>query len=451
MAKTGRINFGGGGGIDPDELNALPEHVLTGKSFGGSGSDEPQTGNMPNRGAVTQALNAGGSYTIPNGYHNGSGKITANSLASQTSATATAGYIYNGKTAWVNGSKITGNMTVGSILNFSAAAYSTTQILLKWQNPYAATGKPFSGVFINYSTGGYPGIGGTRIYTGVGNNTASGGWSQVIVNMPSIGTGYYFSCSSYCTCSAGQINGNTLNAYAATLPRGQQIFTQSGTFTVPANVRTIDVFCVGAGGIAYHYGVSSANVRRRALGGGGGYTTTQKGISVSPGAQYPVVVGASTTDTFSIPSAGTQSGTSSFGSLVSAAGGWGGRWCMGTGVANGQNGGSGGGAYWASQNGAIINGSQTPGVDGSDGGSIRYWWDSEEDGYQEGTATGGIGQRRTTRAFGEASGSLYSSAGTNGGNKAGDANTGNGGSGMEDYSRNWQYGGSGIVIVRWGY
>lgn len=138
---------------------------------------------MPNRGAVSQALNAGASYTIPAGYHNGSGTVAANSLASQTSATATAPRLLNGYTAYVNGNKITGTLSVNSILSFSAAAYSTTQILLQWQNPYAATGKPFSGVFINYSTNGYPGTGGTRIYTGAGNNTTPGGWSQALVTM----------------------------------------------------------------------------------------------------------------------------------------------------------------------------------------------------------------------------------------------------------------------------
>lgn len=68
------------------------------------------TGSMTDQGAKTSSLNCGGSYTIPAGYHNGSGKITANSLSSQTSATAAAGDILTGKTAYVNGSKVTGSM-----------------------------------------------------------------------------------------------------------------------------------------------------------------------------------------------------------------------------------------------------------------------------------------------------------------------------------------------------
>ena len=82
--------------------------VLSGKTYWKDGAK--RTGTMTNQGAKTAALNAGGSYAIPAGYHNGSGRVTANSLASQTSANAAAGHILSGKTAWVNGSKLTGNI-----------------------------------------------------------------------------------------------------------------------------------------------------------------------------------------------------------------------------------------------------------------------------------------------------------------------------------------------------
>ncbi|MFR6279938.1 MAG: hypothetical protein ACLUKK_01945, partial [Lacrimispora saccharolytica] len=39
---------------------------------------ERHTGSMANRGAVNQSLAINGSYTIPAGYHNGSGKVTQN-------------------------------------------------------------------------------------------------------------------------------------------------------------------------------------------------------------------------------------------------------------------------------------------------------------------------------------------------------------------------------------
>lgn len=90
------------------DASADDSEILSGKTAWVNG--EKVTGTMANKGAVSQTLNAGGSFTIPAGYHNGSGKVTANSLASQTSATAVAGDILSGKTAYVNGSKITGTI-----------------------------------------------------------------------------------------------------------------------------------------------------------------------------------------------------------------------------------------------------------------------------------------------------------------------------------------------------
>lgn len=90
--------------------NATAGDILSGKTA--VVQDILVTGNMANNGAVSQTLNAGGSYTVPAGFHNGSGTVTANSLASQTSGTAAAGDILDGKTAWVNGTQITGTGTI---------------------------------------------------------------------------------------------------------------------------------------------------------------------------------------------------------------------------------------------------------------------------------------------------------------------------------------------------
>ena len=100
------------GGVDDVSFSA--SDLLIGKSANDS-NGEKVNGTMPNKGAVTASLNCGGSYTIPAGYHNGSGKVTANSLKSQTSANATAKDIIKGKTAWVNGSKLTGTATIQSL------------------------------------------------------------------------------------------------------------------------------------------------------------------------------------------------------------------------------------------------------------------------------------------------------------------------------------------------
>ena len=89
------------------DANADASNVLADKTFYAKGY---KTGTMQNNGAVSQALNAGGSYTIPAGYHNGSGKVTANSLASQTAGTATADTLLSGVKAWVGGVQLTGTM-----------------------------------------------------------------------------------------------------------------------------------------------------------------------------------------------------------------------------------------------------------------------------------------------------------------------------------------------------
>lgn len=95
--------------VDTSAGTATAEQILTGQIAFVDGVR--LTGSMANQGAVTSALNAGGEYTIPAGYHNGSGKVTANSLASQTAGTATAAQILSGQVAYVNGTRLTGTMT----------------------------------------------------------------------------------------------------------------------------------------------------------------------------------------------------------------------------------------------------------------------------------------------------------------------------------------------------
>lgn len=58
-------------------------------------------------GSVEVRLNCGDTYVIPEGT---TGTVTANSLASQTQATAVASNMVYGKTAYVNGNKITGTI-----------------------------------------------------------------------------------------------------------------------------------------------------------------------------------------------------------------------------------------------------------------------------------------------------------------------------------------------------
>lgn len=418
-------------GTYTSDADAAAGNILSGKIAYVKGSKV--TGNMTNQGAKTASLNCGGSYTIPAGYHNGSGKVTANSLSSQTDATAAAGNILSGKTAWVKGSKITGTMAVQSILSFSAAPYGAKQVTFTWKNP--AKG-PFSGVIIVYKTGSYPTsiTDGTRIYKGSGNNTSASGSSSATCTMPAENTTYYFRAFSYAVKdNAEWVHATTYTATAKT-SKSLHTFTSSGTFTVPPGVSKIDIFCVGGGGGGAGGYASLYGNWRGGGGGGGGYTATVLNKAVTPGSSLTVTVGAggSAAAANSMATGGTG-GTSSVGSLVSAKGGTGGRTVSNGGetVKGGGSGGSGGGAgpdfkKWVEAEIRWMKGT-TGGSNGSDGG--------ESDSQYSYSINGGTGQGTTTRSFGESSGTLYAGGGGSGpvfGNTRGAGGSGGGGSGGWD-------------------
>lgn len=75
------------GSLDPSTLTATPSQVLSGAIFGGKDSDEPLTGTMKNNGAISKTITpstSSQSYTIPPGYHPGTGKITVSAIQTQT-------------------------------------------------------------------------------------------------------------------------------------------------------------------------------------------------------------------------------------------------------------------------------------------------------------------------------------------------------------------------------
>ena len=96
-----------GGGVDTSDANVTPATMLTGYS---AYVDEAKIeGSMPNRGAVDITLAANGAYTIPDGWHNGSGRVHQ-SLTEQAGSTITPGT--SNKLAVPAGRWVTGNVYV---------------------------------------------------------------------------------------------------------------------------------------------------------------------------------------------------------------------------------------------------------------------------------------------------------------------------------------------------
>ena len=406
-----------GGGISLEDVTATQSDLIKGKTAYLQGQDDPLPGTL---------------------------ELTGN---------AQAAHVLAGETFYATDpkDKQTGTMTVNSLLSFSCAPYSGRRVLVKWQNPKTASGKPYSGVYIRYSTSGNPGkTGGTQIYKGAGNNTVSEGQSQAYLDLPALSTKYYLSIYPYVTCSAGEMTGAVINATVTTSAVLNKTFTASGSYTIPAGYTKADLFAVGGGGGAvntYNHGGS--------YGGSGGYTKTVKSIAVSSGQVLNMTIGAGGVNN---ANGGATSVTMSGAVLCSADGGSYGKNSYDTGNA----GGSGGGQFGPyTDNADHLEG--YPG--GSDGG----------DGYPLNTNYTAKGQGTTTRAWGISTGTLYAGGGGGGSElryyaggaggaggggtggsgisgatyqRNGTTNTGGGAGGAGYYSTAEGIGGSGIVLLK---
>ncbi len=320
--------------------------------------------------------------------------------------TATLDYVLEGKTAITKDSDDEpgdGRMKVNSLLSFEVAAYSGKRVLAIWKNPKAAKGRPYSGVYIRYSTSGSPGkTGGTQIYKGAGSNTAAEGQSQVYIDLPAANTKYYLSIYPYVTTSLGDITGAELNAEVTTEGTLNKTFASSQSFTIPEGYTKAKCFAVGGGAGGGKLSGGGGSVNYYAGGGGGGYAGTSSEFAVSAGQILAIIVGAG-------GAVGTAGGTSGIADIFTKAGGNPPSSATTT-LPGGGSGGSGGGA--AGYSGSGSNG----GNGGSNGGNGTTVY-----------AGGGSGQGSTTKAWGN--GTLYAGGG--------------GGSGIGIIENGTSYGGSG--------
>ena len=174
------------------EGNTIASHVLAGDTFSNE-DDTGITGTMPNNGAVTNTIaSAGGTYTIPLGFHNGGGVITAPSLANVTSAgTITSGaQILSGYKAISNGTLYTGTIASKTATTYSPSTSAQT----------IASGQYLSGAQTIAATTGTANTG--QVLSGYTFNSANGiGLTGTIANK---GATTYTPSTSNQTISAGQ-------------------------------------------------------------------------------------------------------------------------------------------------------------------------------------------------------------------------------------------------------
>ena len=106
------IEGGGGGGISSSDVTALKANILEGTyDIAADSADEVVQGTMPNNGAVNQSLAINGTYTIPAGYHNGSGKVTQ-SITTKAAATY---YPTTSDQSIAGGQYLTGAQTIKAV------------------------------------------------------------------------------------------------------------------------------------------------------------------------------------------------------------------------------------------------------------------------------------------------------------------------------------------------
>lgn len=77
------VTPGGGSGVDSDNATASAADILSGKTAGIAGADEPVAGTMPNNGAWRGSVAMNSSVAIPRGYHSGAGGVSGPSIPYQ--------------------------------------------------------------------------------------------------------------------------------------------------------------------------------------------------------------------------------------------------------------------------------------------------------------------------------------------------------------------------------
>lgn len=122
--------------------NASDGQVLSGQTYYNTDAKTKRTGTMPNKEAVNQSLAINGSYTIPEGYHNGNGKVTQ-SVKTKGAQTFTPGRSNQviGANQWLSGAQtIMGdpNLVSGNIRD-GVTIFGTRGNVIEYKTPSVIT------------------------------------------------------------------------------------------------------------------------------------------------------------------------------------------------------------------------------------------------------------------------------------------------------------------------
>ena len=133
-----------------EELAALPADVASGFAYVSAKNGELVLGEARTFNNSRVELGPGSEYRLPKGYYLENNVIVTASTANSTSATATAADIMLGKTAWVNGVKITG--TARGFANL-AQSTATPGDILKTKTAYNSNGDQLIGTIETRANG----------------------------------------------------------------------------------------------------------------------------------------------------------------------------------------------------------------------------------------------------------------------------------------------------------
>ena len=439
----------GGGTQQPTDISYISVRQASLPTFGGGGGGNASTDTSANvAGANGGSGGGGGATATTTGTFNGG---TATQSVGFGNAGGAGVHQYG---AWAGGGSGGGAGSAGRIaLNISGYA------------PPGGAGIPFS---IVGTPEYYAGGGGGSYYTGTvyGPGGIGGGGTG-----NSTGVGFNGASNTGGGGGAGGngAGGNGGSGVVILRYRVPQVatFLDSGSWTCPAGVTSVQALVVAGGG--------SGSIGGGGGGGGAGGLIYSSSVSVTPGVTYPVVVGqggagqAGGSDVN-----GTAGQNSNFTNLIAIGGGQGAR----NGFA-GQNGGSGGGGYGGGSvgsgtygqgnsggtgvtdsatytnggggGGAGASGRAAIATQGGQGGAGLAFTISGTSTYYAGGGAGGCQKSGGTAQVGGSGGGGGNQGAPNSSGYPGTQNTGGGGGGgsYTNGAVTSGSGGSGIVILRW--